>query len=82
MSIKVMIFGGLRAELKRSSVDLNYAPGITVEQIFCKLVHDSHVVKENWQNSILYAINMKHVSSQTEVQDGDEVALMPPMAGG
>lgn len=82
MPIKVLIFGGLKAELKREALDLNYVPDMTVEQIFCRVVDDDKTKKRDWQNSILYAVNMKHVSAQTLVQDGDEVALMPPMAGG
>ena len=31
---------------------------------------------------LLYAINEAYVSSGTILQDGDEVALIPPVAGG
>ena len=30
----------------------------------------------------LAALNLKHVQLDTQVADGDEIALLPPMAGG
>lgn len=30
----------------------------------------------------LAAVNLAHVAAETEVKDGDEIAILPPLAGG
>lgn len=81
MTVKLLYFGKLKDHLKRSEDEWNLTEALTVEQILCQVLHDDPNIKA-WQNEILYAVNLEQVSGDFVVHDGDEVAFMPPMAGG
>lgn len=37
---------------------------------------------ERWRPSLRIAVNLQYVDSQHPLQDGDEVAVLPPVSGG
>lgn len=81
MSIKVLFFGGLKEHVGKSETQMNLQPGMSAEQVLCQVLGDDPHL-EKWQRTVLYSINQEQVEGSVLVQDGDEVAFMPPMAGG
>ena len=81
MKVKSLYFSRIREALGKSEAVLEVEPGISVGE----LAHDlfsKDEYKELRELPLLYAINEVYVSSETTLQDGDEVALIPPVAGG
>ncbi|MCI0706988.1 MAG: MoaD/ThiS family protein [Ignavibacteriae bacterium] len=37
---------------------------------------------EQWHSSVRLAVNLEYVSNNHPLQDGDEVAVIPPVSGG
>ncbi|HXG37433.1 MAG TPA: MoaD/ThiS family protein, partial [Bacteroidota bacterium] len=37
---------------------------------------------EQWKSSLRLAVNLEYVNSDHPLQDGDEVAVIPPVSGG
>lgn len=81
MSVKILYFGQLKDVLGKSQCDLNLSQPMKVEDVFCQVLGDNAHLKA-WQEKVLYAVNQELVSRDFQVHDGDEVAFMPPMAGG
>jgi molybdopterin synthase sulfur carrier subunit len=81
--IKVCFFASLRETLDTSSVSLS-ATGLS-----CVADIVAHLVAEHpsWhdalsQPNLLVAVNQVHASPNQSVNDGDEVAIFPPVTGG
>lgn len=82
MSIKVCFFGALAEYLQKNEMLVDCQTPLSIKQLYAKVFADSADFGAHWQPLLLYAKNCEHVNPDTIVQSGDEVAFMPPMAGG
>lgn len=81
MSIRVLLFATYADLAGRESVDLSLSHPATVAD----LLRELRVVLPGTSGipeRPLVAVNQVHARLDSPVQDGDEVALLPPMAGG
>jgi len=80
VDVTVRVFASYADALGRSEVDLALPPGATVEDVV------QSVTRLPGGSAIpltpLAAVNHRYVSLAAELNDGDEVALIPPVAGG
>lgn len=45
-------------------------------------LYRAHPALEKWDNSLLLAVNAEFATRDTLLNEGDEIALMPPVQGG
>lgn len=79
--MKVLYFAAAREAAGRSSETLHLEPPLTVGRVLDALVI-THPALAPMTKSVRIAVNHEVVSSGTTVEDGDEVAILPPVAGG
>ncbi|MBI1885633.1 MAG: molybdopterin converting factor subunit 1 [Chloroflexi bacterium] len=81
MKAKVRLFARLSdlAGLRETEVELG--EGLTVSELFAALAH-TYPALAGYASSLMYAVNAEYVPSDHPVQDGDEVAFIPPVSGG
>lgn len=79
--INVLFFARLKDQIGQAELSLenNYA-GKTVAELQQYLVTQGMVVLQD--DSIRVAVNQDFCAPTTVVNDGDEVAFMPPVTGG
>lgn len=81
MNIRVLLFATYADLAGRGSVELRVAPPATVADVVRQLrgvLPGASRIPER----PLVAVNQVHARLDTPVSDGDELALLPPMAGG
>lgn len=80
MSIKVLIFAKLRDDLGVGQDTFDYVAQETADELFSRLQekHSRTLSKQG----VRVAINEGFASWTTLVTDNDEVAFIPPVAGG
>ncbi|MBN1947190.1 MAG: molybdopterin converting factor subunit 1 [Bradymonadales bacterium] len=83
MSINITIryFALVRQEVGQDQEVLSIAEGTTVAQLF-DLLASLHPSLSGLRDRLRAAVNLKFVPSNHLLADGDEVALIPPVAGG
>ncbi|HVZ81427.1 MAG TPA: MoaD/ThiS family protein [bacterium] len=79
MRVKVLLFAGLRERAGRGEMDLELEPGVTVREVPGRVFGAEMVIPPK---SLRYAVNQDYVSETQALREGDEVALIPPVAGG
>ena len=77
MKVKVLLFAGLREKAGKSEVLLDLPEGSSLSAIRQNL----NLGMPTW-SSLAFAVNETYVPSETFLKEGDEVALIPPVAGG
>lgn len=79
-SVRVLLFASYAELVGRDAIQLSVAPGTTVGTLVAR-------VREMAGGDALparpmCALNLAHVGPDTPVAAGDELAILPPLAGG
>ena len=79
--MRVLFFGMLRDLVGRSEDELQLAPGASVGSVFAHYAASFPRLRE-LERSILLARNQRFAAASEAVEEGDEIALLPPVSGG
>ena len=77
MKIKVLLFAGLREKMGQGEMVLDLIKGSRVSDL-----KKSLELEETFWKSLAFAVNQTYSPESSLLQEGDEVALIPPVAGG
>lgn len=80
MRLQVLFFGVLRDRFTDRE-ELEQFPGRTVAELLRYYWAVAPEIAELWE-TIAVAVNQQYATGATVLQDGDEVALLPPVSGG
>jgi len=81
MHITVRYFAGHRDITGCAEEQVDLPDGATVGGLWDLLV-ERYPRLGGYRGRLLYAVNQEFGTVTTELQDGDEVALIPPVSGG
>jgi len=79
MQIQVLLFGIIRDIVGQNKLDVAISDDMTVEQFRTQLI-DQYSELINY--SFAVAVNEAYAESNTQLNDNDIVALIPPVSGG
>ncbi len=81
ITVTIKLFAAYQEACGLSELVLKFPEGTPVAAISDYLRAD-HPELTQWQSLTRYGINLQFVEPDTVLQDGDEVALIPPVSGG
>ncbi|TNF08614.1 MAG: molybdopterin converting factor subunit 1 [Gammaproteobacteria bacterium] len=81
--MKILFFGSLREQLGTGEMQLPLPAGITtVGQLLDELRQQDEQWQQALTGTVLCAVNQAMANDAAVVDDGDELALFPPVTGG
>ena len=81
MKVRVRFFGGPREALGRNEIEQQLPAGSTAGDLV-NLLGEEYPVLGPYCRVIKVAVNRKYESLESQLHEGDEVALLPPVGGG
>ena len=81
MKVTVKYFAVCHEMLNRSEEEMELSEGSTVKTILKQLEEEWPEIAEFYE-VMQMAVNWEYATENTELADGDEVALIPPVTGG
>ncbi len=81
IKVRVKFFAYARELVGEKAIVMEVNEGISVEELI-DIVTDDHPDLEDIREQLIIAVNKTTVSPYRILADGDEVALLPPVAGG
>jgi len=81
MRVRVLLFAILRDAAGAGEVALDLPAGATARDAGAELVGRFPALQA-YLPRIAFAVNRNYAPAQTELHDGDELALIPPVSGG
>jgi sulfur-carrier protein len=80
MTVTVLLFASYADAIGSSSLELDLETGATVKDVVEKVrAMSGH---DRLPPAPMVAVNERYASRESELRAGDEVALIPPVAGG
>ena len=81
MHVQIRFFAAHREKLGTDRLTIDVPPGASVADLIGVLV-DRFPVLEPIAGAARVAVNREYAAQSTILHDGDEVAVIPPVAGG
>ena len=81
ITIKVLFFASVRDLVGDAQQMISLAEGVTVVDLIAEL-SAKHKRFVEMAPSLMVSVNQEYVDRDTVLQDGDEVAFIPPVSGG
>lgn len=81
MRIRVHLFAQLAEAVEARELTIELPEGVTIDGALTAL-SDQHEAIAQMRNTLAVAIDDRYVDGQTVVQDGMQIALIPPVSGG
>jgi sulfur-carrier protein len=81
MKCSVLLFAQLREAIGRDRLTIELDVGATVADALELLMRDHDIVRD-MRGGIAVAVNERYQAQDTQLHDGDTIALIPPVSGG
>ncbi len=81
MKVNILYFSSIKDTLKKSSEVFEFDKNIAVEDII-KYLKDKYPEISDKLDNVMVAVNEEYKDKSYKVNDGDVVALIPPVSGG
>src|SRR5438046_923972 len=81
MLVHVLFFGALKDVVGQGEEHLQLAPGSDVARLF-ELYSERYPALARHRASLLFSRNREFVDGRARVEEGDEIAFLPPISGG
>jgi molybdopterin converting factor subunit 1 len=81
VKVRLLYFAVLRDIIGKSEDEIDLPEGTRPAEIWNRLRHQ-HAALAGYERPPMTAVNETYVSADQTLRDGDEVAFIPPVAGG
>ncbi len=79
--LTIKLFATLRERARTSEIEREFAPGLTVGEIWSRLLEEFPALGGH-HDGVAFAVNQEYVEADFRPRDRDEVAFIPPVSGG
>lgn len=81
LKVKLKFFALFRELAGLREIDKDVKKGSRVDDLLQELLEEYPALKK-YKDEILVSVNKNYASEDTELKEGDEVAILPPVGGG
>ena len=81
IKVRVQFYSRLKEIVGESAVELSLPEKATVADLFARL-QEKYPPLRDFEKSTLFGVGVEFVDRDHELNDGDTVAIMPPVQGG
>ena len=80
MKLRILAFGIAKDILGSASIEQEWGDGLTIQDLRSQLEKEYPKLKE--LRSFMLALNSEYATGTEQINDNDEIAIIPPVSGG
>jgi molybdopterin converting factor subunit 1 len=81
MKVRAKFFAAIKDIVGTSEIELELPDGITAGELFQSYCQ-KHTPLIRYANNTMISVNLEFVPPETHLNEGDEIAFIPPVSGG
>ncbi|MEE9281228.1 MAG: molybdenum cofactor biosynthesis protein MoaE [Myxococcota bacterium] len=81
MRLRVLLFAGLREAIGEKELNLELPAASSLGELLAEL-EGRHPLLKRYRGRLVVSVNAERAALETELAEGDEIALLPPVSGG
>ena len=81
MRVRVLLFAALREAVGQKQLDLELPADATLAELMVRLEREYELLAR-YRGRLLVSLNEERAPLETQLGEGDEIALLPPVSGG
>ncbi|HEX8267551.1 MAG TPA: molybdopterin converting factor subunit 1 [Pyrinomonadaceae bacterium] len=82
MKVTVLFFGAAKEIVGAEQIEFDLPPQISAAAAFREILQTYSALSEKFGKSLLFAVNQTYANGDEIIQNGDELAIFPPVSGG
>jgi molybdopterin synthase catalytic subunit len=82
MKVTVLFFGAAKEIVGADAIEFDLPQQISAAAAFREILQTYSALSEKFGKSLLFAVNQNYASGDEMIQNGDELAIFPPVSGG
>jgi molybdopterin converting factor subunit 1 len=81
MKVRTKFFAAIRDIVGTPEIELELPEGMTAGDLFLRYCQQ-HTPLSRYAHNTMISVNLEFVPPETRLQEGDEIAFIPPVSGG
>lgn len=82
IQVEVLFFGAAAETAQNSSCRFSFAENTSAQKAFDEILTRFPALRERFGKSLLFAVNQEYADTSQIIENGDELAVFPPVSGG
>ncbi len=82
MVVKVLFFGATAEATGEREIEFSLAENTKTDEVRAKILEAFPKLRQNFKNSLFFAVNQEYASGNETIQNGDELAIFTAVSGG
>jgi molybdopterin converting factor small subunit len=82
INVSVLFFGATAEAVGTKEIELNLNDETKSDEVFAKVLDNFPQLRQNFNKSLLFAVNQEYADGGEIIKNGDELAIFTAVSGG
>lgn len=82
MKVQVLFFGATAEAIGKREIEFSLVDNVNADEAFAAILKSFPSLQQNFQDSLLFAVNQEYLGGDKIVKNGDELAVFTAVSGG
>jgi molybdopterin converting factor subunit 1 len=82
MKVQVLFFGATAEAIGTREIDFSLVDDVNADQAFAAILKSFPTLRQNFKDSLLFAVNQEYSDGDKIIKNGDELAVFTAVSGG